>query len=470
MAPKADPKAKAKAPKVKKEVEDDTPKVVPPDPAIFQERIAKINSEIEGLQKEQAAITSKINEKTVGKEEYFQKIGELSAQINEIQSRIDTYMGQKEDVEKVVAGKNDEESSMRKEMTKMKRSMQFNSIEDIDDRINELEMKLQLGTMTLKAEKDILAEVKELKKSKPKVNQLKSMTDSLSKFDQSSEHKGHIKDINQLLYQCREERRAVQAKRSQLVEERQAQKGNLTSDFDEKKNISTKIQELINKRKEVKNEEYEANKEYNAYLAEQRAKRNERIAGEKAARNKAFEQTRREKMAEDLNQQPHIDEMTLIEQTLSWCNALTSTKEEKKEEVKVEVAHNVGAGEVVLASKKARDEEMYFEPLKKGKKGKGPKKVSEEKAATKAINHNAMTFKFFDELKIDAPLTVADIPKTIEILNAQYADYELKVEEWKEKREQRKKVILEKGFDPDAPNATDAPADGAAAAEEKTAE
>ena len=61
-----------------------------------------------------------------------------------------------------------------------------------------------------------------------------------------------------------------------------------------------------------------------------------------------------------------------------------------------------------MASKKERDSEMYFVPLK----GKKAKKAAAAPAdgSKKPIKHNAETFKLFDSLKLDAPITVADIP------------------------------------------------------------
>merc|ERR1711881_735915 len=97
-------------------------------------------------------------------------------------------------------------------------------------------------------------------------------------------------------------------------------------------------------------------------------------------------------------------------------------------------------GETVLLQKENREEEFYFAPTKKGKAGK--KKGGEADTSKKPIKHNAETFKLFDSLKLDAPITIADIPPLLEKLNKQMEEYQAKVKDWEENRETLKKKIL----------------------------
>merc|ERR1711865_924756 len=108
---------------------------------------------------------------------------------------------------------------------------------------------------------------------------------------------------------------------------------------------------------------------------------------------------------------------------------------------KKETVFNNKDGEEVMASKKDRDSEMYFIPSK-GKKSK-VKKGPEGDASKKPIKHNAETFKLFDSLKLDAPITTADIPAILVKLAEQKAMYEGKVKEWEENKEDMKRKIKE---------------------------
>merc|ERR1719215_1913836 len=103
----------------------------------------------------------------------------------------------------------------------------------------------------------------------------------------------------------------------------------------------------------------------------------------------------------------------------------------------------------VLKKKEDREEEFYFVPTA-AKKNKGKKKGGKADAGgARPIKHNAVTFKLFDELKLEAPITTDDIPATLEKLEEQLASYKEKVKIWEEKREDMKRKILEGGVIPD---------------------
>merc|ERR1719157_36074 len=95
-----------------------------------------------------------------------------------------------------------------------------------------------------------------------------------------------------------------------------------------------------------------------------------------------------------------------------------------------------------MMSKDKRDEEMYYVATKKGKKGKGVKKEGGD-VAKKPIKHNAETFKLFDSLKLDAPITTADIPALLTKLAEQLVEYEAKVKDWELNKEEMKRKIKE---------------------------
>merc|ERR1712066_761124 len=103
----------------------------------------------------------------------------------------------------------------------------------------------------------------------------------------------------------------------------------------------------------------------------------------------------------------------------------------------------------VLLKKEDRDE-YYFVPTAK-KKGKSKQKTGKSEAGgNKPIKHNAETFRLFDQLKLDAPITTDEIPGILEKLEAQLESYQGKVKEWEIKREETKRAILEHGIFPEA--------------------
>lgn len=446
MAPKA--KADAKASKKPKVEEDESEKVEPPNKKEYEARNKEIQDKIEALQQKQAACMAQINEKSSGKEEYFFRKGELRAQIDQINDRMTQLSAQKDDVTKISDKGVMQEREMRDAVKREKSAIAYGSIDEIDDRIQEIELKLQVDTMTLAEEKKLVAEVKDLKKCKPRVSQLREREDALSKMD-SSGHKKDINALNQALFQCRAEKREVVAKIKELTEARTEKMGDLSHVFDEKTKLGEDIGKLIEERKAIRQEEADAQRAYNAYLSEQRQKRSERVANERAQRQADYEQSRRQKMADALDEQPHLEDMTLIEQTISWCKSLLPNKVEEVKEEKKETKHDIPEGGALLVSKKDREEEYFFEPTKKSKKGKGPKKAADA-SETKAIKHNAATFRLFEQLDLEAPLTPAEIPAIMEKLQAKYDAFQAKVDDWKEQRDERKRRIIEEGIDPES--------------------
>merc|ERR1712194_586619 len=94
-----------------------------------------------------------------------------------------------------------------------------------------------------------------------------------------------------------------------------------------------------------------------------------------------------------------------------------------------------------MGGKKDERDEFWFEPTK-AKKSKGSKTKGKEAGSAKPIKHNAVTFKLFDQLKLDAPITLDDIPPTLEKLEAALVMYEAKVAVWEKTKEERKAKIL----------------------------
>merc|ERR1711930_36982 len=77
----------------------------------------------------------------------------------------------------------------------------------------------------------------------------------------------------------------------------------------------------------------------------------------------------------------------------------------------------------------------------KGKKSKG-KKGGKAETSAKPIKHNAETFRLFDQLKLNAPITTDEVPPLLEQLQEKLKDFQEKVKVWEETKEEQKKKIL----------------------------
>merc|ERR1712224_544077 len=105
---------------------------------------------------------------------------------------------------------------------------------------------------------------------------------------------------------------------------------------------------------------------------------------------------------------------------------------------------------------------------KKGKSKSQGGKIDTDKA--KPIKHNAETFQLFDKLKLDAPITTADIPGLMEKLDKQMTEYQAKVKEWEENKEELKRKIREGIVDEEEEPAKEGDTTEEKAAEEETPE
>merc|ERR1719291_660585 len=205
--------------------------------------------------------------------------------------------------------------------------------------------------------------------------------------------------------------------------------------------VQKKIAELVGQRSKLRDDFKQEMNEYKAWQAEQRRIRQDKYQEERKAQEAAWKIKKMEKEVEKLDENPYVSQITLIEQTMKFCkNLLPQDAGEKKEEIK-ETVHNNKDGEVVLSKKEDRADEWYFCPTKK--KGGGAKKgkASNDDMSKKPIKHNAETFKLFDTLGLEAPITVADATPLLEKLEKQMEIYQEKVQAWEDHKEEMKRKI-----------------------------
>jgi len=259
--------------------------------------------------------------------------------------------------------------------------------------------------------------------------------------DVGGDHRQSISQINEELALYRDGKRKVQEEMTALMDERKDQLGDLPKIIEERDAIGKQIAEKVKERNELRDAFRQKEREFNQYIKEQRKARAEKASEERAARQAEYEKTRRLRQVEKLDEQPHLQEMTLIEQTMLFCKSLTQTKEAEEKKEQREIQHDLKDGMEVLAKKEDRDE-FYFVPTAK-KKGKSKNKGGKEGGSSRPIKHNAETFRLFDQLKLDAPITTDDVPATLEKLEAQLEMYKEKVKEWEANRDEMKRKILE---------------------------
>merc|ERR1712060_770029 len=343
-----------------------------PDRAENDAKMQKVQDEISALQKKQQDLTTKIQQHSGGKDEFHKQQDEIRAELDVISAKMDALMEKKNELNAAMGNSKEEGIKMKDELHKMQKSIGYNSEVDIDQRIATIEFKLNTESIPLKEEKKYLLELQELKRNRPKVSKVNKLEGDLTAFKEGSSQadmKATIQEINAAMAKHREEKKILQEKIGKIREARDAKFGDVPKWFEERKALGEQVQEKIKEKNVVRDEFRAKEKEYYAYLAEVRKVRQEKYQEERKQWEKEREQQNKLKKAERLEEQPYVAEITLIEQTIAFCNSLTQKKAEDAKEEKKEIAHNNPEGTQVLMKKEDRDNEMYMVPLK-GKKGK----------------------------------------------------------------------------------------------------
>jgi len=325
---KADAKAKAKGePKKKKDKEEEEEnKMKPPDRDAYKERMNALQDEISELQKKKEEVNKQIGQRSSGKEDFFAQKGAIRAQLNQINEQLDAF-DQKKDVINTDLGKKKQETmDARNQINKMKRSIGYTDETAIDERIATIEFKLWTESISLKEEKKFLQEITELKRNRPKVSQVQSMEDNLRSGPETAASREDVNKINADMFQLREKRREIAKQLKELVDTRSDFMGDLDSHQNKRTELNDQIKKKIDEKNQVRDEMREEENKYNEYRDAERQKRMDKQIEERKKADAEREQYTRKARADKLDEQPYLDQMTLIEQTISFCKSLVPDK------------------------------------------------------------------------------------------------------------------------------------------------
>jgi len=428
----ADAKAKAAPPAEKKVQKEKFPK---PDKSEYQTAVDEIQRQIKEHQDELHALSQQIGAKSTGKEEFIRRKAEMKSKLDEYQDIIDRHEGEKRKIYDTMKQQQDASRAARNELHAMKNKLPHGSVEEIDQEIAKIEYKLQTETLTLKQEKALLVQIQQLKGSKPEI--AKYAKKSLNAPNVGEDNVGVLKEnlekLKKMIEEARDAKKVQAAQYSKLIEQRQKAMSDMPELFDKRDGINKKITAKIQSRKALQEVFQSKNREWQAHVAEQNAVRYEKQRADRLQRAAVNEKRKAELKNEEEEEQPHLAETILIEQTIAYCQTLIKKEEKEEVEEKADVKHNNPEGSMVLANKKDRDLEMIT--VGGGRKKKGPKKV--EKKDDGKIKHTLASLDIFGKLKLDPPVSVSDVPAVITKLETKLGSYKDKVKAWEADKEDR---------------------------------
>jgi len=434
------PKKPTLSPEMKELLEQEKAieKVPQPDRTALDANNEKTQTAINALQEKLKAINDQVNAKSAGKEEHFKARDEIRQKLDEYQGKIDELEKKRTSLMGGIQAKQKESRDKRQELNDMKKKLGFDSEEEIEKKIREIEVEMMTGSMTLKKEKELMAKMTELRKSKPMVTKYQQMENNMGPSGEVGSMKDNITDLQKQLQELREAKKLQSQAYSKLMEARQKVMGDVPGLFEEREKINAQIREKITVRNAERDEFRKQERAFNAYLAEVRELRGKRAKLEREARNEEWEARRKEeKEQEGPPPLPFAEDLQYLENIMKYLQQHMPKEAEKEEEKKAVVPTDAAAGHMVLMSKGDREEEFFYAPTKK----KQLKKKGGDGKKAKPIVHSMEALSFFDKYKLPTPADSAAVPATIEAVEKKVAEFkakqEKKIEDDKKKAEKK---------------------------------
>jgi uncharacterized coiled-coil DUF342 family protein len=401
-------------------------KATPVDRKFYEDKIQEIDDEIKGLKTKVQSLNKTISSQTTGKEEFYTQRDAIKAELDVAQRKIDECEKKRNQIGDQIKKLLDTEKESRTEVQKMQKSIGFQSEEQIDREIAEIEYQMHTESLTLKREKELMTKVSQLKQVKPQLNKLSKMKDGqpgASSVQTVGSLKAQQAEIQKELAAARAEKQKHSAAFGKILEARKKAMGGVSQYVDEREKLQKEIGAKIAEIKALKDERSQKIAAFNAYLSSQREVRAEREKIEKVAKDAEREMKKKQSDLQKDSLIPFKAELDLIDNMIRYCEKLQPTAATEEAAPRAPVTALEGTD--VLVSKKERDA-VYFVAPTSVKKNQNAKK---ESSTEKPITHSIETLGLFAEVKVTPPTSVKDVPATVEQLKA-------KIEEFKGKQTQ----------------------------------
>lgn len=422
---------------------------VKPDQAAYNKEQDALKAQIDAQQAKLNAVRAKIDSAGKGGPGNERR-KELHAQLDEIRAAQGNVKGNRAKILDQVKALQESSQAKAKALQAAKQKAQFKSVEDIDAHIRDLEKQIESGKLTLAGEKRALADVSTAKRSRKTVEGFKAEQDAID-ADRAKADELRKELDNPESVAMSQKYDAIKTELDQLKAEGDEVYANRNKLYDEMRELKAAVDDLWNKKKEGAKTYREANDKYYKKVAEDRARRQERYAAERAA----AELEKRKEIADRLREEAAIpayqaeieDAQTLIDAlgakigiggtvTTPALNLANGEGSQIAGVPKLEVrAVEAPAEGLIARKKKGEDEENYFVASKKKKGGAAPN-ANGKAAATNGdaatstppadakLNLPYSTLSALLQLSIPPPTSTSDIPRAIEDLKTKKAWFE----------------------------------------------
>ncbi|PHJ21206.1 brf1p family coiled coil protein [Cystoisospora suis] len=396
-----------------------------PNDKEFKDRIDAETKAIDTIRAKINDLQQRINELVGGREEYNRKKQEMRDRLDQLQAQVDKYESERKTLMEAIESRQKEGLEMKQSVQDMKRKLGFVSTEEVDRRIAFLEHSMMTSTLSLKEEKKLLDQIKQLKQNKPLIGKYAGLEASASSFEDTSVFplRTMLDETRTKLLELRALKREEQDKYFALVKQRQEATAPGRELFEEKDALSKVMGEHIRNRRAIQDEWKAESMKYQAYLAQVRQERNEKLKEERVRRQVEQERANLERQLEMVDEEPVDGELALLTQTVAYVQKIidehkqTLSEENQASEKRAPEAPK-GDG-VALLPKNQREEEYFFAPKSTNKKKGGDANKKTQKP--KCIKHDLGTLQYFEECGVKAPVCEADLEPCLKTLEEKLA-------------------------------------------------
>eukprot|EP00397_Hematodinium_sp_SG-2012_P027020 GEMP01028361.1.p1 GENE.GEMP01028361.1~~GEMP01028361.1.p1 ORF type:complete len:462 (+),score=149.81 GEMP01028361.1:250-1635(+) len=402
-----------------------------PNKQAYEEKSADIFANINKLKAKRAELHKEIKAKKTESPEQKKTWSMLRTAFQEHVDTMSELTKQMQQLKAELKQATAKEQAQRRELYKMRNACLAKSTEEIDRRIKSIEFQLWTSSLSLSAEKRELQDIALLKRCRPKVAQLEQL-------ERNHFNVNAWQATKEALFLVRSKLEHVWNEKQGVKDEMNALNVQKAEDAKDVKPLEHEVQDINWEIDELYQAGWDAREAFRAEERVYRDQQNEirRAAEEKRRaevekRREEFERQKKVKMMEKLMEQPHVAEKQLLEQTLNFCiSLLPKTEKEEKKEVGLKLS-SPEEGLVMLPKKTDREEDFFSAPAKQ----KGLRKKGKQRRLPDSIKHNGETFKLFHALRISAPVTLTELPATIERLEKDLVEYNVKIKIWEAKRD-----------------------------------
>jgi len=439
------PKAKEKANPTEKKAAKPKESQFPPAPVVEKEKFKQLidvkSAEIEAIQKKMDDIRTRLQDKSGDRNEHNRQRNELYAEIQIHMQDIKEINEHKKIIREQLDDNYKQKESSNAKLFELKDKQRFKNEKEVDDEIAKIESEIMHSTMSIADEKKKVQMIQFLKKEKPKVARSLMMESELKAKAQNNDEiapvKQQIQDLKEKADQRWNEMQAIIQQKEKLQNDFNEQNGDIGELEKEMDHLRAEKQAKVTERNELRQELRSQEDALWRHQQDVRKLQEKKWAEEKDRMNAERNAKRFESEVSALNEQPHLAEVTALEQTIFYLASLLPKENEEKKAVEAPTFSNP-EGSVVLVNKRDRDEEEFFV----GRKKKCPQKKNKTQAVkSTVIKHSADTFRLFEALsqnmnvKVNAPTTTDQVPEVKAALEDQLAKYMDLVGEWKRKLE-----------------------------------